>query len=153
MNVKLLTEFLFEFLKLKRRLYRLVWVYTCQNATLLEITSRCSYISSTSYYNHFWRWILQAVHYYNHTIKLHCKFMFGYLLSIQKVTDCADSIFRVHCTILMTSLKSTSTAFLIHCIIFVSGNTVLFLSSLTQNISNLILPNYLRRILFNLKIS
>ena len=27
----------FWFYKLKRRLYRLVWVYTCQNATLLEI--------------------------------------------------------------------------------------------------------------------
>ena len=28
--------------KLKRRLHRLVWVYTCQNATLLEITCRGS---------------------------------------------------------------------------------------------------------------
>ena len=28
--------------KLKRRLHRLVWVYTCQNDTLLEITCRCS---------------------------------------------------------------------------------------------------------------
>ena len=28
--------------KLKRRLYRLVWVYRCQNATLLEITCHCS---------------------------------------------------------------------------------------------------------------
>ena len=28
--------------KLKRRLHRLVWVYTCQNATLLEITCHCS---------------------------------------------------------------------------------------------------------------
>ena len=33
MNIKLLTEH-----QLKRRLHRLVWVYTCQNATLLEIT-------------------------------------------------------------------------------------------------------------------
>ena len=30
--------------KLKRRLHRLVWVYTCQNATLLEITCHRSYI-------------------------------------------------------------------------------------------------------------
>ena len=29
--------------KLKRRLHRLVWVYTCQNTTLLEITYRGSY--------------------------------------------------------------------------------------------------------------
>ena len=29
--------------KLKRRLHRLVWVYTCQNATLLEITFHGSY--------------------------------------------------------------------------------------------------------------
>ena len=29
--------------KLKRRLHRLVWVYTCQNATLLEITCHGSY--------------------------------------------------------------------------------------------------------------
>ena len=36
MNVKLLTE---HNLNVKRRLNRLVWVYTCQNATLLEI--RC----------------------------------------------------------------------------------------------------------------
>ena len=28
--------------KLKRRLHRLVWIYTCQNATLLEITSHGS---------------------------------------------------------------------------------------------------------------
>ena len=28
--------------KIKRRLHRLVWFYTCQNATLLEITWRCS---------------------------------------------------------------------------------------------------------------
>ena len=32
----------FEVNKLKRRLHRLVWVYTCQNATLLEITCRGS---------------------------------------------------------------------------------------------------------------
>ena len=30
--------------KLKMRLHRLVWVYTCQNATLFEITCRGSYI-------------------------------------------------------------------------------------------------------------
>ena len=34
----------FEVSKLKRRLHRLVWVYTCQNATLLEITCHGSYI-------------------------------------------------------------------------------------------------------------
>ena len=38
MSVKLLTEHNLEFSKLKRGLHRLVWVYTCQNATLLEIT-------------------------------------------------------------------------------------------------------------------
>ena len=32
--------------KLKRRLHRLVWVYTCQNATLLEITCHGSYVDS-----------------------------------------------------------------------------------------------------------
>ena len=32
--------------KLKRRLHRLVWVYTCQNATLLEITYRGSIMPS-----------------------------------------------------------------------------------------------------------
>ena len=30
--------------KLKRRLHRLVWVYACQNATLLEISSQLKYI-------------------------------------------------------------------------------------------------------------
>ena len=37
--------------KLKRRLHRwlrLVWVYTCQNATLFEITCRGSYLSNVS---------------------------------------------------------------------------------------------------------
>ena len=38
MTSKLLTEHHLEFPKLKRRLHRLLWVYTCQNATLLEIT-------------------------------------------------------------------------------------------------------------------
>ena len=33
----------FEVSKLNRRLHRLVWVYTCQNATLLEITCHGSY--------------------------------------------------------------------------------------------------------------
>ena len=42
MTVKLLTEHAFGISKLKRRLHRLVRVYTCQNATLLEITYRCS---------------------------------------------------------------------------------------------------------------
>ena len=37
MIVKLLTEHHLEF-KLKRRLHRLIRVYTCQNATLLEIS-------------------------------------------------------------------------------------------------------------------
>ena len=37
MSVKLLTEHHLRFLNLMR-LHRLVWVYTCQNATLLEIT-------------------------------------------------------------------------------------------------------------------
>ena len=32
--------------KLKRRLHRLFWVYTCQNATLLEITCHGSYVFS-----------------------------------------------------------------------------------------------------------
>ena len=31
--------------KLKRGLYRLVWVYTCQNTTLSEITCRGSYVT------------------------------------------------------------------------------------------------------------
>ena len=39
-NVKLHTEQHLEFLSLKGGLYKLVWVYTCQNATLLEITCR-----------------------------------------------------------------------------------------------------------------
>ena len=42
MIVKLLTEHLVS--KLKRRLHRLVRVYTCQNATLLEISCTCSII-------------------------------------------------------------------------------------------------------------
>ena len=38
MSFKLLTEHHLEFLNLlNRRLHRLVWVYNCQNATLLEI--------------------------------------------------------------------------------------------------------------------
>ena len=35
---------LFGVSKLKRRLCRLVWVYTCQNATLFEITCRGSFV-------------------------------------------------------------------------------------------------------------
>ena len=42
MTDKLLTERHLEFPKLERGLYRLVCVYTCQNATLLEITCRGS---------------------------------------------------------------------------------------------------------------
>ena len=34
--------------KLKRRLHRLAWVYTCQNTTLLEITCHGSYTHTTS---------------------------------------------------------------------------------------------------------
>ena len=34
----------FGFSKLKRRLQRLVWVYTCQNVTLLEISCRGSFV-------------------------------------------------------------------------------------------------------------
>ena len=34
----------FGFSKLKRRLYRLVWIYTCQNTTLLEITCHGSFV-------------------------------------------------------------------------------------------------------------
>ena len=44
MIVKLLTEQHLEFLSLKRRLQRLVRVYTCQNATLLEISCTGSII-------------------------------------------------------------------------------------------------------------
>ena len=48
--------------KLKRRLHRLVWVYTCQNATWLEITCRGSFLHSQGeqycdlYDLHVWRW-------------------------------------------------------------------------------------------------
>ena len=45
MSVKLLTEHHFEFLSLKRRLHRLVFVYTCQNATLLEISCVAAHFS------------------------------------------------------------------------------------------------------------
>ena len=41
--------------KLNRRLYRLVWVYTCQNATLLKITCRGSYfkmLNSSPIFSH-----------------------------------------------------------------------------------------------------
>ena len=34
----------FRVSKLQRRLHRLVWVYTCQNSTLLEITCRGSFV-------------------------------------------------------------------------------------------------------------
>ena len=44
MSVKLLTEHIFGGSKLKRRLHRLVWVYTCQNTTLLEITCHSSFV-------------------------------------------------------------------------------------------------------------
>ena len=43
MNFNLLTEQHLEFLRLNRRLHRLVWVYNCQNATLLEITCHSSF--------------------------------------------------------------------------------------------------------------
>ena len=47
MIVKLLTPF--GVFKLKRRLQRLVRVYTCQNATLLEITCRGSNVLALIY--------------------------------------------------------------------------------------------------------
>ena len=43
MSVKLLTEHLLESLSFKRRLHRLVWMYTCQNVKLLEISSHGSF--------------------------------------------------------------------------------------------------------------
>ena len=52
MIVKLLTEHHVEFLGLKRRLQRLDRVYTCQNATLLEISctgSNFYYINGKQY--------------------------------------------------------------------------------------------------------
>ena len=45
MIVNLLTEHHLEFLSFKRRLHRLVRVYTCQNGTLLEISCTGSYVS------------------------------------------------------------------------------------------------------------
>ena len=44
MSVKLLTEHHFGVSKLERRLHRLVLVYTCQHATLLEITCHGSFV-------------------------------------------------------------------------------------------------------------
>ena len=41
----------FGIFKLKRRLYRLICLYTCQNATLLEVTCRGSYIFLASKYS------------------------------------------------------------------------------------------------------
>ena len=38
--------------KLKRRLHRLVWVYTCQNVKLLEIMCHGSYINISDWYRH-----------------------------------------------------------------------------------------------------
>ena len=45
--------------KLKRRLHRLVWVYTCQNTTLLEITCHGDW-SWNNFYDHSppFRWII-----------------------------------------------------------------------------------------------
>ena len=51
MTVKLLTEHHWEFLSLQGRLHRLVWVYTCQNATLLEITCHGSYVRGLHMFN------------------------------------------------------------------------------------------------------
>ena len=45
MSVKLLTEHHLES-EFKGRLYRLILVYTCQNATLLEISSRGSFVAA-----------------------------------------------------------------------------------------------------------
>ena len=38
----------FGIFKLKRRLYRLIWVYICQNVTLLEITCRGSHTCTSN---------------------------------------------------------------------------------------------------------
>ena len=48
MSVKLLTEHYFGVSKVKRRLHRFVLVYAFQNATLLEITCRGSYLNISS---------------------------------------------------------------------------------------------------------
>ena len=42
----------FEVSKLKRRLHRLVWIYTCQNAILLEITCHGSNVFERVLLNH-----------------------------------------------------------------------------------------------------
>ena len=58
--------------KLKRRLHRLVWVYTCENTTLLEITWRGSLIKYTGYINVLLiqRWMRIAVNKKNDQIQV-----------------------------------------------------------------------------------
>ena len=73
--------------KLKRRLHRLVWVSTCQNATLLEITCHGSYV------NHFWYIHFYTWHYINpsHDI-LWLNIFFLFLGSIDGMSQCVHPV-------------------------------------------------------------
>ena len=59
MSVKLLTEHHFRVSKLKRRLQGLVRVYTCQNATLLEISCTGSIIK-IQYFAWFYSFVFRS---------------------------------------------------------------------------------------------
>ena len=82
LSVKLLTKQHLEFLSLKRSLHRLIRIYTCKNAKLLEITCHGSYcleeyvavvalwpslfisskhIPKKDYENTFWKWLKRLV--------------------------------------------------------------------------------------------
>ena len=54
-TLRLLAEHYLEFLPLKGGVYRLLWVYTCQNGTLLEITCHSSCVISYKWV-HWRKW-------------------------------------------------------------------------------------------------
>ena len=83
----------FRVSKFNRRLHRLVWVYSCQNATLLEITCRGSIMIQVHCYS---LWLYNADTYAQPKIQLRhklenkfCYFYFSYnVASGSEITPC-----------------------------------------------------------------
>ena len=74
----------------------------------------------------------------------HCIFILFWLLIVKMATGWTNSIFRAQCTLIMTSMKFTTTSFRTHCRIIIL-ESILFLSFLwAKTCQTLISANYLR---------
>ena len=73
--------------KLKRRLHRLIWVYTCQNATLLAISCTGSYWKVKSQCNYTLKYFCQARNAISKAILWRCfTFLYSYWQWCLKMT-------------------------------------------------------------------